>query len=67
MSHGGGLEKSFNNPLYLEKLKDIDQEVIRSWVQELCQTGEIVKIRNTGSVELDENGSHLTWRKYTEL
>ena len=54
MSHGGGLEKSFNNPLYKEKLQNIDIEVMREWVQELCQNGEIVKIRNTGSVELDE-------------
>mgnify|MGYP005674465601 CR=1 FL=1 len=54
MSHGGGLEKSFNNPLYREKLQDIPQEVMRQWVEELCNNGDIVKIRNTGSVELDE-------------
>ena len=60
MSHGGGLEKSFNNPLYREKLQDIDIDILRGWVEELCQAGEIVKIRNTGSVELDENGLLLT-------
>ena len=54
MSHGGGLEKSFNNPLYKEKLQNIDSDILQRWVQELCQNGEIVKIRNTGSIELDE-------------
>ena len=53
MSHGGGLDKSFNNPLYKEKLSDIDIDIIRSWVEELCQEGKIVKINSTGSKELD--------------
>ena len=53
MSHGGGLEKSFNNPLYKEKLQNIEFDVLRGWVEELCQDGEIVKINNCGSKELD--------------
>jgi len=53
MSQGGGLEKSFNNPLYKEKLQNIDIEVLRNWVEELCQEGKIVKINNCGSNELD--------------
>ena len=28
MSHGGGLEKSFNNPLYKEKLQGIDIDIL---------------------------------------
>ena len=33
MSHGGGLEKSFNNPLYKEKLQNIDIDILRGWVE----------------------------------
>ena len=54
MSQGGGLDKSFKNPLYKEKLQNIDIEILRGWVKSLCQNGDIVKIRNTGSPELDE-------------
>ena len=35
-------------------MQGIDIDILRGWVEELCQAGEIVKIRNTGSVELDE-------------
>ena len=40
MQHGGGLDREFNNPLYREKLDGIELEVIRSWVEELCQSGK---------------------------
>tara|TARA_B100000900_G_C20602288_1_gene726162 strand:+ start:1468 stop:6753 length:5286 start_codon:yes stop_codon:yes gene_type:complete len=53
MSQGGGLEKSFNNPLYKEKLQNIDIEILRTWVEQLCQSGKIVKLDNCGSKELD--------------
>ena len=53
MSHGGGLEKSFNNPLYKEKLQDIDIDILRDWVEQLCQNGKIVKLDKCGSKELD--------------
>ena len=36
------LEKSFNNPLYREKLQDIPQEVMRQWVE--TRNNDIVKI-----------------------
>ena len=39
--------------MYKEKLSDIDIDIIRSWVEELCQEGKIVKINSTGSKELD--------------
>ena len=41
MSHGGGLDKSFNNPLYKEKLQNIDIDIIESWVEELCQKAKL--------------------------
>jgi ATP-dependent Lhr-like helicase len=53
MSHGGGLDPSFQNPLYNDKLKDIDLDLIRGWVQELCQAGKITKLEGTGASELD--------------
>jgi len=54
MSHGGGLDRSFQNPLYKEKLADIAQETIRGWVEELCQSGQITKLDGTGQDELDD-------------
>jgi hypothetical protein len=53
MSHGGGLDREFNNPLYKEKLANIPLETIRGWVEELCQSGQITKIESTGQEELD--------------
>ncbi len=53
MSHGGGLDRQFNNPLYREKLNDINLDTIRDWVEELCQAGRITKIEGTGQPELD--------------
>ena len=40
-------------PLYKEKLKDVDIDLIRGWVQELCQDGKITKLDGTGAEELD--------------
>ena len=53
MSHGGGLDRDFNNPLYKEKLSNIDIERVAGWVQELCQADRITKIDGTGLDELD--------------
>ncbi len=53
MSHGGGLDREFNNPLYREKLADIPLDDIRGWVEELCQSGQITKLDGTGQEELD--------------
>ena len=53
MSHGGGLDREFNNPLYKEKLADIPHDTVRSWVEELCQSGQITKLDGTGQEELD--------------
>ena len=53
MSHGGGLDREFNNPLYKEKLAGIPQDTIRGWVEELIQSGQITKLDGTGQEELD--------------
>ena len=53
MEHGGGLDRSFGNPLYREKLAGVDLDVIRGWVEELCTKGTITKIEGTGMEELD--------------
>ncbi len=53
MQHGGGLDRSFHNPLYKEKLEGIDLEMIRSWVEDLCTSGKITKLEGTGMPELD--------------
>ncbi|MDC0056271.1 DEAD/DEAH box helicase [Deltaproteobacteria bacterium] len=53
LEHGGGLSRSMSNPLYKEKLKDIDNEEIKGWVEVLCQTGLITKIDGTGNSEVD--------------
>ena len=39
--------------MYKEKLSDINIDIIRNWVEHLCQEGKIVKINSTGSKELD--------------
>jgi ATP-dependent Lhr-like helicase len=53
MEKGGGLHPDLNNPLYQDKLNDIDHGIINDWVTELAETGAISKIRNTGSPEVD--------------
>ena len=53
MSRGGGLDRSFANPLYKEKLEGIELETIRGWVEELCQLGKITKLDKTGNEVLD--------------
>lgn len=53
MSHGGGLDREFNNPLYKEKMSNIPHETIHGWVEELVKQGKITKIDNTGQPELD--------------
>lgn len=53
MSHGGGLDQEFNNPLYKEKLAGIEIDTIRGWVTQLCAEGKITKLDGTGSKQLD--------------
>jgi len=53
MSHGGGLDREFNNPLYKEKMSDIPLDTIRDWVEELVQQEKITKIDGTQQPELD--------------
>ena len=48
MSHGGGLDKEFKNPLYKEKLQNIAVDDIRKWVEELVKSEQITKIDGTG-------------------
>ncbi len=54
MAQGGGLNRDFDNPLYRDKLQNIDEDKITRWVEELCNEGMITKIRNTGMDELDD-------------
>ena len=53
MDMGGGLEKSLTNPLYGEKLKEIDIDTTRKWVYELAERGLITKIRSTDDDKID--------------
>ncbi len=53
MEHGGGLSKELSNPLYKEKLKGIDIDVIREWVIELAKNGKITKVEGTGNSDID--------------
>ena len=53
MSHGGGLDPEFHNPLYKEKLAGIDLDTIRGWVTQLCAEEKITKLDGTGSPQLD--------------
>ena len=54
MSKGGGLDRKWENPLYKAKLTGIEHSTIESWVRELASRGEITKLRDTGSPELDD-------------
>ena len=53
MDMGGGLNKELSNPLYEHKLKDIDLEVLTSWVRELAERGLIARVRGTGHEQID--------------
>ena len=53
MDMGGGLEKSLTNPLYGEKLIEIDIETTRKWVYELAERGLITKIKSTVDEKID--------------
>ncbi|MBT4408107.1 MAG: hypothetical protein HOC79_09585, partial [Euryarchaeota archaeon] len=54
MNHGGGLDSNLKNPLYKSKLVDIEYDVLKSWVGELAEAGDISKVRATGNSEIDE-------------
>tara|TARA_B110000438_G_scaffold27802_1_gene26740 strand:- start:2099 stop:7435 length:5337 start_codon:yes stop_codon:yes gene_type:complete len=54
MEKGGGLHPDLKNPLYEDKLRDIQHETIHKWVVELAESGSITKLRATGSTEVDE-------------
>ena len=53
MDIGGGLERELTHPLYSEKLSEIDLDVVKGWVHELAESGQITKIRNTGNDQID--------------
>tara|TARA_B100000315_G_scaffold250849_1_gene284462 strand:- start:2060 stop:7351 length:5292 start_codon:yes stop_codon:yes gene_type:complete len=53
MDMGGGLDRNHANPLYRNKLEGIDKEIIRGWVKELIENGDIVRINNTGHDGID--------------
>ena len=53
MDMGGGLERHLTHPLYSEKLKDLEFDVLRSWVHDLAERGLITKVRGTGHEKID--------------
>ncbi len=53
MEHGGGLSRELSNPLYKEKLKDLDSGLIRQWVEELAADGLVTKVDGTGNTDID--------------
>ncbi len=53
MEMGGGLDKNHGNPLYRDKLDGIDTEEIRSWIRQLIEKEEIVRVSNTGHDIID--------------
>ena len=53
MEMGGGLDKNHENPLYRDKLEGIEKEEIRSWIRQLIDKGEIVRVSNTGHEGID--------------
>ena len=53
MEVGGGLIEGTDHPLYIEKLGKISQDKIRSWMSSLSQEGRILRIRGTGSEQID--------------
>jgi len=53
MEMGGGLDKNHENPLYRDKLAGIEKEEIRSWIRQLIDKEEIVRVSNTGHEGID--------------
>ena len=53
MEMGGGLDKNHENPLYRDKLEGIEKEEIRSWIRQLIDKEEIVRVSNTGHEGID--------------
>ena len=53
MEMGGGLDKNHENPLYRDKLEGIEKEEIRSWIRQLIEKEEIVRVSNTGHEGID--------------
>lgn len=53
MEMGGGLDNKHENPLYRDKLASIDKDEIRTWILELIDRKEIVRIRSTGHSVID--------------
>ena len=54
MEKGGGLHPTLTNPLYQDKLADLDHDTIHDWVVELHDAGAITKIRGTGEEAVDD-------------
>ena len=53
MDMGGGLESELTHPLYSEKLKAIDRDILLDWVHELAERELITKVRGTGHEKID--------------
>ncbi len=54
MEKGGGLDRDLKNPLYQDKLSEIHHDTVHDWVVNLASSGDITKIRSTGTVEVDD-------------
>ena len=53
MEVGGGLIEGTDHPLYIEKLDAISKEKISSWMTSLAEDERILRIRGTGSEQID--------------
>ena len=54
MEKGGGLDPNLKNPLYQDKLIEINEDTVHDWVVELAKSGAITKIRGTGTPDVDD-------------
>ena len=53
MDVGGGLVEDSDHPLYVEKLRSVSSSTLRNWIEELAEAGRIMRIRGTGSDQID--------------
>ena len=65
MSHGGGLDREFHNPLYKEKVANIPLETVRGWVENFVSQGKSQRLTGRVKKNWTANGLPPTWRKST--
>ena len=65
MSHGGGLDRQFNNPLYKEKLNNIPHETIRGGSRNCAKLVRSPNWMVPVKMSWTENGSRRTWLRFT--